>query len=206
MKLLRGTADLFVCGDGSDVWRLNLDQDRFLAQLTTSSPRNNVCRISPRNRLPAFGGDSGFVQMWDPPALHPRSRPAGSLDIGHALPAAPTTYAGGSQALLQSLPQNDSLQVSSLRFADVDGISRTVGTTTGQTLLFDFRSLPATLLVDQRYDGPIQSLNLLRDRKNCVPAYTETINFKLMVSMYAGIKLMYFEGMGSEYWSQLCFK
>lgn len=168
LMLHRGTADLFVCGAGADVWRLNLEQGRFLAPLETVSGArggNNVCGISPVNSLLAFGGETGIVDIWDPRALGTGARPAGSLDVAHALLARESGRVEGIAGL----------EISALRFDDVDGVSMAVGTTTGHSLMFDLRSPHAALSRDQGYGGAIKSIKLHADGKHCVSADAKSI-------------------------------
>jgi ribosome biogenesis protein ENP2 len=172
LMLHRGTCDLFVCGAGADVWRLNLEQGRFLAPLVTTSGGgggggggNNVCGISPVNSLLAFGGEAGTVDVWDPRVLGVGARPAGTVDVARALAAYESSRIDGI----------DALEVTALRFDDSDGVSMAVGTSTGHTLLFDLRSPHAALVRDQGYGGPVKSLKLHRDGRHCVSADAKSI-------------------------------
>ena len=46
-----GTADLYLVGASSDIWRLNLEAGRFMASLPGSGPEYNVCKINPAHQL-----------------------------------------------------------------------------------------------------------------------------------------------------------
>jgi len=60
------SCDMYVCGSTSEIYRLNLDQGRFLAPLVSSCPGINVCGYDPVHSLLAFGGEDGVVECWDP--------------------------------------------------------------------------------------------------------------------------------------------
>lgn len=76
------------------MYRLNLEQGRFMAPLNTKSGRrsamgsdddeddgqggNNCISINPTNQLVAVGGENGLVEVWDPRALF---KPAGKHRI-----------------------------------------------------------------------------------------------------------------------------
>lgn len=65
MALHRESADLLLAGQGSDVWRLNLDQGRYLTPFTTGCSGINVVKISPVHNLAAFGAQDGIIEFWD---------------------------------------------------------------------------------------------------------------------------------------------
>lgn len=165
LMLHRGTCDLFVCGAGPDVWRLNLEQGRFLAPLRSSSPGVNVCGISPVNSLLAFGGEDGIVDIFDPRQLGVGAKPAASLHVPRAL-------AGGVSG---AVPGIENLEISALRFDDVDGVSMAIGTSTGHTLLFDLRSAQPSIVREQGYGLPIKSLKLHQDGQHCISADSKSI-------------------------------
>lgn len=161
LMLHRGTCDLFVCGDGRDVWRLNIEQGRFLAPIPTTSGRNggnNVCGISPTNCLLAFGGENCLVDVWDSRTVGHAQQPAGTLNI--------------AQALRQHSPraQVENMEISAIRFDESDGVTMAVGTTTGHTLMFDIRSPNALRVRDQGNGLPIRSIRLHEDSKHVITA------------------------------------
>ncbi|PXF45618.1 Nucleolar protein 10 [Gracilariopsis chorda] len=165
LMLHKGTCDLFVCGDGADVWRLNLEQGRFLAPITTVSGEtggNNVCGISPVNSLLAFGGETAILDVWDPRAIGNTQKPAGTLDVSAAL-REHEPYANGD------------MQITSLRFDESDGVTLAVGCSTGYTLLFDLRSPRAMLARDQGNGLPVHSIRLHDDAKHCLTADARSV-------------------------------
>uniref|UniRef100_A0A8C2XIX5 Nucleolar protein 10 n=1 Tax=Cyclopterus lumpus TaxID=8103 RepID=A0A8C2XIX5_CYCLU len=60
------SCDLYFVGASSQVFRLNLEQGRFLNSLQTDAVENNVCDINPVHHLFATGTSEGRVECWDP--------------------------------------------------------------------------------------------------------------------------------------------
>ncbi|OXB63066.1 hypothetical protein ASZ78_016788 [Callipepla squamata] len=60
------SCDLYFVGASSEVYRLNLEQGRFLNSLQTEASENNVCDINPVHYLFATGTAEGKVECWDP--------------------------------------------------------------------------------------------------------------------------------------------
>uniref|UniRef100_A0AAX7TJF6 Nucleolar protein 10 n=1 Tax=Astatotilapia calliptera TaxID=8154 RepID=A0AAX7TJF6_ASTCA len=123
------SCDLYFVGASSEVFRLNLEQGRFLNSLQTDAVENNVCDINPIHHLFATGSSEGRVECWDPRV---RNR-VGKLDCAltncHAQKA--------DLSLTTSLYLSDLLQV----------------------LLYDLRSSQPLLVKDHLYNLPINSLN-----------------------------------------------
>lgn len=121
--------DLCVCGSSNEVWRLNLEQGRFLAPLASDTADSfNVCDVNPAHGLLAFGGDAGTVECFDP---RTRER-AAVLDVAAAVPRWELSVDD------EGVTVGD-VGVSALRFCG-DGLTMGVGTTTGHCLLYDLRS------------------------------------------------------------------
>ncbi|XP_013769690.1 nucleolar protein 10 [Pundamilia nyererei] len=134
------SCDLYFVGASSEVFRLNLEQGRFLNSLQTDAVENNVCDINPIHHLFATGSSEGRVECWDPRV---RNR-VGKLDC------ALSSLAEGTE--VQGLPS-----ISALKFNS--SLTMAVGTTTGQVLLYDLRSSQPLLVKDHLYNLPINSLN-----------------------------------------------
>lgn len=131
------SADLLVAASTNEVFRLNLDQGRFLNALDveTATKGVNTVDICSAHQLFGFGTANGTVEFWDP---RYRSR-IGLLDLNS--PDQPTA-------------------ISALKFAN-DGLNFAVGSETGITTLFDLRSPVPILSKDQGYGLPIKSLHYL---------------------------------------------
>uniref|UniRef100_A0A3Q2P773 Nucleolar protein 10 n=1 Tax=Fundulus heteroclitus TaxID=8078 RepID=A0A3Q2P773_FUNHE len=134
------SCDLFFVGMSSEVYRLNLEQGRFLNSLQTDAVENNVCDINPVHHLFATGTSEGRVECWDP---RTRNR-VGVLDC------ALSSLTEGTE--VHGLPS-----ISALKFNG--SLTMAVGTSTGQVLLYDLRSSRPLLVKDHFYNLPIKSLN-----------------------------------------------
>ncbi|KAJ3306289.1 hypothetical protein HDV03_000211 [Kappamyces sp. JEL0829] len=136
------SCDLLVCGASSEVWRLNLEQGRFMTALETQLPEINKIAINPAHQLFGFGGSNGKVEFW-----HPTQRKCiGVLDVAESL------VKTIDSSLLDSLPE-----ITALEFAR-DGLSFCAGTSTGQVVLYDLRNPMPLLIKDHQYGYPINSL------------------------------------------------
>jgi ribosome biogenesis protein ENP2 len=122
------------------VYRLNLEEGRFLNSFQTEASTLNVCDINPSHQLFVCGSKEGKVEAWDPRA---RNR-VGLLDCAlHAV--TPETQVRG-------VPQ-----VTAIKFRDA--LNMAVGTSTGQVLLYDLRSNRPTRVKDHRYGLPIKCVD-----------------------------------------------
>ncbi|XP_016424974.1 nucleolar protein 10 isoform X5 [Sinocyclocheilus rhinocerous] len=134
------SCDLYFVGASSEVFRLNLEQGRFLNSLQTDAAEINVCDINPVHQLFAAGTLEGRVDCWDPRV---RSRVA-------VLDCALSSITDGTE--VEGLPA-----VSALKFNGSLGMA--VGTSTGQVLVYDLRSSRPLLVKDHYYGLPIKSLH-----------------------------------------------
>uniref|UniRef100_A0A4W4F2T5 Nucleolar protein 10 n=1 Tax=Electrophorus electricus TaxID=8005 RepID=A0A4W4F2T5_ELEEL len=134
------SCDLYFVGASSEIYRLNLEQGRFLNSLQTDATQINACDINPVHHLFAAGTLEGRVECWDP-----RMRTRVAL-----LDCALSSVTEGTE--VEGLPS-----VSALRFNSSLGMA--VGTTTGQVLLYDLRSSHPLLVKDHYYGLPIHSLH-----------------------------------------------
>ncbi|XP_030632387.1 nucleolar protein 10 isoform X3 [Chanos chanos] len=111
------SCDLYFVGASSEIYRLNLEQGRFLNSLQTSAVEVNVCDINPVHHLFAAGTLEGKVECWDPRV---RNR-VGLLDC------ALSSVTEGTE--VEGLPS-----ISALKFNGSLGMA--VGTSTGQGKVF----------------------------------------------------------------------
>jgi ribosome biogenesis protein ENP2 len=137
------SCDLLVCGASNQVWRLNLEQGRFMNPLETNLSEINTVRISNQHQLFAFGGSDGKVEFW-----HPTEKKClASIDVAQDLVKVIDS------SLLETFPQ-----ITSLEFGG-DGLSFLAGTSTGQVILYDLRKASPILVKDHQYGFPIKSLH-----------------------------------------------
>lgn len=107
----RETCDLYLVGDGSEVFRLNLEQGQFLQPFSCDSTAAdvNACEINPVHNMLACATSTGKVCCFDP-----RSRTSiGSLDTTKGVPK-------------ESLERSGMSAVTSLAFHD--GLTMAAGT------------------------------------------------------------------------------
>ncbi|XP_006869525.1 PREDICTED: nucleolar protein 10 isoform X3 [Chrysochloris asiatica] len=111
------SCDLYFVGASSEVYRLNLEQGRYLNPLQTDAAENNVCDINSEHGLFATGTVEGRVECWDP---RTRNR-VGLLDC------ALSSVTADSE--INSIPT-----ISALKFNGA--LTMAVGTSTGQGKIF----------------------------------------------------------------------
>lgn len=130
------SSDLYLVGAGPEVYRLNLEQGRFLQPFETNAAELNVCGINPVHQLLAVGSTEGKIECFDP-----RSRGnVGTLDVG----------------AMRSSSSNGFPSVTALSFRN--GLEMGVGLSTGQVFLYDIRSNRPILVKDHNYGLPIKKI------------------------------------------------
>ncbi|KAI0777227.1 WD40-repeat-containing domain protein [Trametes elegans] len=155
------SCDALVAASGPEIYRLNLDQGRFMTPLLLQGEGGediagvNAIDINPAHQLFGFGVEgNGTVEFWDPRSrsrvgiLHlPRDRlmPLSSV----AVPALPGIDDGSRPAPL-------SVTAISSR---PDGLSYAIGTSSGHTLLYDIRSARHLVIKDQGYGLPVKNVS-----------------------------------------------
>lgn len=139
MAYVSAASELYFGCDGPEVFRLNLDQGRFLNPLTTEASAINVCRVNNHHNLVCLGTQEGRIEAFDP-----RSR----------------SRVGVLECALSSVTEDTEVRgmpsVTALAFRDA--LTMGVGTATGQILLFDIRSDKPLLVKDHLYGLPIKKL------------------------------------------------
>jgi ribosome biogenesis protein ENP2 len=155
------SCDLVVAGSSREIYRLNLEQGRFLNPLTSTSPAINVMDISPTHGLLGFGGTDGLLQFFDP-----RTKKAvGHLAVEPACNLSNLLNINGNGTVngddddvtqpLQPLASNQLTGVTALRFHPTNGLTFGVGTSGGHCLLYDLRSSRPLITREHHYGLPI---------------------------------------------------
>ena len=144
------SCDTYISASGNEVYRLNLDQGRFMIPLVLEEGSDgeilgvNTIDINPAHQLLAFGIEgNGTAQFWDP-----RSRSCvGTLRLprNRLMPVNPNVLDEGS------------LSITAIS-SRADGLSYAIGTSTGHTLLYDIRAAKPFALKDQGYGLPVKSV------------------------------------------------
>lgn len=153
------SCDAFVGGSGAEVYRLNLEQGRFLNPLVLEGEGGeqisgvNAIDINPAHQLLAFGTEgNGTVEFWDP-----RSR--ARVGILH-LPQSQLMSNGSAVSYLPGVDDSTtrSLSVTALS-SRTDGLSYVIGTSTGHTLLYDIRSPRPYAVKDMGYGLAVKTVS-----------------------------------------------
>ncbi|KAK2654321.1 hypothetical protein Ddye_014177 [Dipteronia dyeriana] len=126
------SCDLLCAASSPDLYRINLEQGRFLSSLNTQSPALNVVSRSKLHGLVACGGEDGAVECFD---MRVRS------SVGRINAVAP---AG----------DNDQ-EVTALEFDESGGFLMAVGSSAGKVLIYDLRSSYPVRVKDHMYGSPI---------------------------------------------------
>uniref|UniRef100_L7M2E5 Uncharacterized protein n=1 Tax=Rhipicephalus pulchellus TaxID=72859 RepID=L7M2E5_RHIPC len=139
MAYLPAACELYFGCDGAEVYRLSLDQGRFMNPITTEATAVNVCRVNSYHNLVCLGTQEGKVEAFDP-----RSR----------------SRVGILECALNSVTEDTEVEgmpsVTALTFKD--SLTLGVGTATGQVLLFDIRSDKPLLVKDHLYGLPVKKV------------------------------------------------
>ncbi|BAU02650.1 uncharacterized protein HKW66_Vig0121780 [Vigna angularis] len=126
------SCDLLCAASSPDLYRINLEQGRFLSSLSTQSPALNVVCRSKVHGLVACGGEDGAVECFD---MRVRSS-VGRIDA-----------VGPSGDVDQ--------EVTALEFDEDGGFLMAVGSSAGKVLIYDLRSSHPLRIQDHMYDSSI---------------------------------------------------
>ncbi|XP_058779910.1 uncharacterized protein LOC131653671 [Vicia villosa] len=126
------SCDLLCAASSPDLYRINLEQGRFLSSLNTQSPALNVVCRSKLHGLVACGGEDGAVECFD---TRVRSS-VGRIDA-----------VGPSGDVDQ--------EVTALEFDGDGGFLMAVGSSAGKVLIYDLRSSLPVRIQDHMYGSPI---------------------------------------------------
>jgi ribosome biogenesis protein ENP2 len=141
MLFSESAAELIVGGCTSDIYRLNLDQGRFMKSLVSCSPGVNVLHQSPVHNMLGCGGEDGVVECWDPRS----STSIGTVDVRKAI-----TKGSGESV-------HNNVEISALQF-DTEGLIMTAGTSSGHCMVYDLRSSKPLMVKEHQYGLPIKAI------------------------------------------------
>lgn len=128
------SCDLYIGASSKELYRLNLEQGRFLNPFQLETEGVNHVSVNPVNGLIAVGMEQNVVEFWDPRA---RSR-AAKLTLENDLDTTP-------------------FQVTTTSFRS-DGLNFACGTSTGYSYLYDLRTSEPTTIKDQGYGFDIKKI------------------------------------------------
>ncbi|KAL8459694.1 hypothetical protein ACS0TY_036152 [Phlomoides rotata] len=130
------SCDIICAASSPDLYRINLEQGRFLSSFCTQSPALNVVSRSKVHGLVASGGEDGAVECFD-------SRTKSS--VGRLDAVAPS---GDVDA-----------EVTAIEFDGDGGYLMAVGSSSGKILIYDMRSSNPLRIKDHMYGSPILNIN-----------------------------------------------
>ena len=137
-----GNCDLLIGAAGNELYRLNLDQGKFLNpyQLETDMGVNSVS-INPVHGLTSVGLEDGTVEFWDPRSRQRVTKLYVDEQLGEKIGVTATSYRS-------------------------DGLNFACGTTDGRTLLYDLRASQPTIVKDQGYGYDIKKIIWLDENQS----------------------------------------
>ncbi|KAG6486531.1 hypothetical protein ZIOFF_055107 [Zingiber officinale] len=126
------SCDLLCAASSPDLYRINLEQGRFLSSLNSQSPALNVVSRSTVHGLIACGGEDGAVECFD---LRQKS------SVGRINAVAPSG--------------DIDHEVTALQFDDAQGYLMAVGSSAGKISIYDLRMTDPIRIKDHMYGSPI---------------------------------------------------
>ncbi|XP_056162338.1 uncharacterized protein LOC130136204 [Syzygium oleosum] len=147
------SCDLLCAASSPDLYRINLEQGRFLSSLSTQSPALNVVSRSKLHGLVACGGEDGALECFD---LRMRS------SVGRINAVAPTG-------------DIDS-EVTAVEFDGDGGFLMAVGSSAGKVMIYDLRSSLPIRVKDHMYGSAILDIKWHRTLNSENPKLISTDN------------------------------
>ncbi|PSS33523.1 Nucleolar protein [Actinidia chinensis var. chinensis] len=147
------SCDLICAASSPDLYRINLEQGRFLTSLNTQSPAINVVTRSKLHGLVACGGEDGAVECFD---MRVRS------SVGRLNAVAP---AGDIDQ-----------EVTAVEFDGDGDYLMAVGSSAGKVLIYDLRSSRPMRVKDHMYGSPILNIKWHRTLNSEQPKLITTDN------------------------------
>ncbi|XP_072966669.1 uncharacterized protein [Typha angustifolia] len=140
------SCDLLCAASSPDLYRINLEQGRFLSPLTSQSPAINVVSRSMIHGLVACGGEDGAVECFD---MRKRSS------------------AGRISAAVS--PHDIDNEVTALQFDEAQGYFLAVGSSNGKVVIYDIRMSNPLHVKDHMYGSPILNIKWHRTLNSAEP-------------------------------------
>lgn len=155
------TCDAYISAASPEIYRLNLEQGRFLSPLVTASPSLTSLSLSSAHGLLACGGDDAMVEFWNPNERKKLAR----LDVGNWL-----VQNKDSVGAIEEFPY-----ITTIEFHN-DGLTCGVGTASGHVLLYDLRKPIPVLVKEHPYTLPIKHVSF-HASGNVVSADAKVVRF-----------------------------
>jgi ribosome biogenesis protein ENP2 len=134
--------DLIVGASGNELYRLNLDQGRFLNPYVLDTDKGvNTVDINPVHGLITAGLEDGTVEFWDPRSRHRAAK------------------------LFVSEQLEENIQITAAKFRN-DGLNFACGTSNGKSLIYDLRTSVPSIVKDQGYGYEIKKIIWIDDNES----------------------------------------
>ncbi|KAJ0255427.1 Embryo sac development arrest 7 [Hirschfeldia incana] len=147
------SCDLLCAASSPDLYRINLEQGRFISPLSTQSPALNVVSRSNLHGLIACGGEDGAVECFD---MRMKSSAARINAV---------THGGDADA-----------EVTAIEFDNSEGLQVAVGSSAGKVFIYDLRTSAPLQVKDHIYESPILSIKWQRTINTQEPKLITTDN------------------------------
>ena len=138
------TAELLVAASGPEVYRLSLEEGRFMSPLACVAAEVNKVAVSRLTALIGTAGAGGLLELWDPRDTR----------------AAATTLHIASDA-----PGGGPVDLTALAFSE-RALAVAVGTADGRAILYDLRRAPPLVVKDHQYGLPVHTVQFHRQETN----------------------------------------
>ncbi|KAJ6805235.1 nucleolar protein 10 [Iris pallida] len=145
------SCDLLCAASAPDLYRINLEQGRFLSSLNTQSPAINVVTRSAIHGLVASGGDDGAVECFD-------TRKKSSVGRISALTSA----------------EDAGHEVTALQFDENHGYRMAVGWSSSLISIYDLRMSDPVRVKDHMYGSPILNIKWHQTLNSAEPKVVST--------------------------------
>lgn len=158
------TAELLVGATGEDVYRLNLEEGRFMESLTATSTRSakptagvNALAVSRVTALIGAAVDGGDVCLWDP---RTQARVA-------TLNMPPSAVSHSMHARASGTTLSGEVDATAIAF-DEQGLGLAVGSSDSRALLYDLRKTTPLQVKHHQYGLPIKKIAFHRGSSDLI--------------------------------------
>jgi ribosome biogenesis protein ENP2 len=157
------TAELISCGTGNDIWRLNLNEGRFMKSYETEIEGINSIRYNNKLNILGACGTEGKIEIWD---LRTHSKAA-------YLPVS-DVYNSNQTNLLYNNFFNGKIENTSIEFSN---FLMAVGNKSGSSAVFDLRYPNPLFTVKHSYKLPIISVKFHDTSDSIITVDSKLIKF-----------------------------
>lgn len=157
------TAELLSCGTGNDVWRLNLNEGRFMKSYETEIEGINSIKYNHSLNILGACGAEGKIEIWD---LRSHSKAA-------YLPASDVFNSNQTNSLYNNF-FNGKVENTSIEFSN---FLMAVGNKTGCSSVFDLRYPNPLFTVKHSYKLPIISVRFHDTSESIITVDSKLIKF-----------------------------